>query len=114
VAAPSAPRRNHQGRPGCHPARPFARSPLGSGEDLLSPFPRDLSDDAHTRGWATYRERFPERAGAYARIYAAIDAGEIVPQPCEICGGEGRPFLDRVWNALVAWKCYRCRKAAAA
>lgn len=64
------------------------------------------------KGWASYAGRHPERAAAYSAIYAALEAGEIEAEPCAVCGGEGRPYLDLETHELIGWRCLLHRKAS--
>lgn len=73
----------------------------------------EVREERRRRGWETFRDRYPARAEAYEALYAAIDAGRLVPQPCELCGADGLPFLDRLTHELVGWRCRPCRKAPA-
>lgn len=60
--------------------------------------------------WASFAANHPERAALIEATRAGIAAGEIAPQPCDLCGGEGRPLYDYAANTLAGWRCYPCRK----
>jgi hypothetical protein len=67
---------------------------------------------------ATYEQRYPGRIAAYDAFRAKLDAGELTEQPCDTCGGPAHAMLafegDPPVAVLTGWRCYPCRKAAAA
>lgn len=57
-----------------------------------------------------YRSRFPLLAAAYDRLQEDMASGRIVQQPCDVCGGESRPFFLLGTYELCGWRCHPCRK----
>lgn len=52
-----------------------------------------------------YAEKYPERVAAY-------EVAMRDPQPCDSCGGEGRPLYQIEPYVCIGWRCYPCRKKA--
>ncbi len=50
--------------------------------------------ESAAKGHAAYRAKYPERAVAHDAVREGIAGGAIVPQPCDRCGGEGKPVYN--------------------
>jgi hypothetical protein len=47
------------------------------------------------------------------RLADAIQDGDVVAQPCDRCGGEGEPVIERAADGAAAirgWRCFPCRR----
>ena len=69
-----------------------------------------VREEWQDRSRAAFAAKYPERIELAEHVKAAIAAGEILPEPCDICGGEGKPLYDWVEVVLVGWRCYPCRR----
>jgi hypothetical protein len=69
----------------------------------------DQREEMKRRSWQGFRARHPDRADLIERTRAAIDAGTLVPQPCDICGEPARPLFDWASLTLAGWRCLACR-----
>lgn len=59
-----------------------------------------------------WRERNPEKALAHSRFHHAVARGEIVKQPCEVCGADAEAHHDDYTKPLdVRWVCRKHHKA---
>ena len=65
---------------------------------------------------ATFEARYPHRVRLYAELKERIATGDLVAEPCDRCGGEGRMQLRYDDEAetveVVGWRCYPCRRAS--
>ena len=55
------------------------------------------------KGQVAFEQKHPEFLAAYRR---ALET----PEPCDRCGGEARPIINRDSHTLLAWRCYACRQ----
>jgi hypothetical protein len=56
------------------------------------------------RSTNNYRRKYPKR---WALWHRAMLNG---PQPCEVCGCEGRPWFEPHPSVvMLGWRCYACR-----
>ena len=67
--------------------------------------------EARDRARQKWRERNPERAVVWDKVEAAIASGDLVPEPCDTCGGEARPWIDYATETVKGWRCAACWKA---
>jgi hypothetical protein len=68
--------------------------------------------EAKRKSWEGFARKNPERAELIVATWDAITAGQLVPQPCDSCGGQSKPVFDWVRMTLVGWRCMPCRRAA--
>jgi len=65
---------------------------------------------------AAFAAKYPWREPLYEGLRARIARGDLVPEPCDRCAGEGRMMLRYDDEArtveLLAWRCYPCRRPA--
>ncbi|MCR4375807.1 MAG: hypothetical protein NUW22_13250 [Acidobacteria bacterium] len=72
-----------------------------------------VREEWQERSRDAFAEKYPERVALSERTRAAIASGELVPEACDECGGEGQPLYDWVELVVVGWRCYPCRKPVA-
>ena len=63
------------------------------------------------RAIIAYRKKYPERVAVQEQVKEQIAAGSLIPQPCDRCGGEGRPVHNYhgAGPQVIAWRCFPCR-----
>ena len=63
---------------------------------------------------AAFAAQYPWRGPLYQELRARIARGELIPEPCDRCAGEGRMVLRYDDEArtveLLGWRCYPCRR----
>ena len=71
----------------------------------------EAREKARAESQRRWRDQHPERAAVWSKVEAAIASGELVPEPCDTCGGESRPWIDYATETVKGWRCAACWKA---
>lgn len=74
--------------------------------------PAAVREEWMQKGRAAYAAKYPERVTFIRAVRAEIEAGHLVPGPCQDCGGsDAQPEFDYGRLELTGWSHYDCRKA---
>lgn len=61
----------------------------------------------------TYREKYPNKYRAHGKVAYEVRVGNLVPEPCEMCGSEERQHAhhdDYSQPLNVRWLCPKCHR----
>lgn len=77
-------------------------------EDYYRQYDRDRGNRQRAGYRQEYRERYPNKAKAHRMVKYHIDAGNLIKEPCEVCGSEENIHAhhdDYLKPLNVRWLC---------